>query len=171
MSRLRDDIELSADAAAGYRFAVVVSRFNADVTGALLDGARETFLGHGASDETVQVHQVPGAFELPMTAARLADGRVDGIVCLGALIRGETPHFDYLGSAVARGLADVSVRSGIPVIFGVLTCDSREQALDRAGGECGNKGAEAAIAAIEMVNLFAEISRGGAVDGHATQGA
>ena len=104
------------------------------------------------------VYEVPGAFELPMTASRLADGRCDAIVCLGALIKGQTPHFDYLCSSVSRGIQEVAVRSGIPVIFGVLTCAHRDHAEARAGGDNGNKGAEAAIAAIEMVTLFSSIS-------------
>jgi len=147
---------------------VIVSRFNDEITGALLEGARATLQSHGAAADAVEVYEVPGAFELPVAASRLADGRADAIICLGALIRGETPHFDYLASAVSHGITDVALRSGVPVIFGVLTCEHREQAEARAGGDRGNKGAEAAIAAIEMVNLFASISPGGPSDGHAT---
>ena len=165
MSELRENADLKPDAASGFRFAVVVSRFNGDITSALLDGARRTLQQHGAAPDAVQVHEVPGAFELPMTASKLADGRVDAIICLGALIKGETPHFDYLGTAVATGICDVAVRSGVPVIFGVLTCERRQHAEARAGGEKGNKGAEAAIAAIEMAALYASISAGGPADG------
>jgi len=168
MSELQEHSDLSADAAQGLRFAVVVSRFNADITGALRDGALHKLAEHGASGDAVQVHAVPGAFELPMTAARLADGRVDAIICLGALIKGDTPHFEYLSEAVAHGVQDVALRSGVPAIFGVLTCETREQALARAGGAKGNKGAEAAVAAIEMVRLFAELRGGDPADGRTT---
>lgn len=168
MSRLREHADLEPDAAAGFRFAVVVSRFNGEITGALLEGAQQTLQQHGAASDAVQVYEVPGAFELPMTAARLADGGVDAIICLGALIKGETPHFDYLGASVAHGICDVAVRSGVPVIFGVLTCEQREHAEARAGGARGNKGAEAALAAIEMADLFASISSGGPDDGRPT---
>lgn len=165
MSELRENADLKPDAASGFRFALVVSRFNGDITSALLEGARRTLRQHGAAAEAVQVYEVPGAFELPMTASQLADGSVDAIICLGALIKGETPHFDYLGAAVAHGICDVAVSSGVPVIFGVLTCERREHAEARAGGEKGNKGAEAAIAAIEMAVLYASISAGGPADG------
>lgn len=161
MSELQQHSDLSADAAAGLRFVLVVSRFNEDITAALCDGAVQTLEAHGAGAEQVKVHQVPGAFELPMTAALLADGRADAIICLGALIRGETRHFEYLSEAVAQGIEQVAVRSGVPVIFGVLTCETRAQALARAGGEKGNKGAEAALAAIEMARLFAVLRREG----------
>lgn len=161
MSDLQQHSDLAADAAADLRFALVVSRFNEDITSALRDGAMQTLAAYGAPADSVRVHQVPGAFELPMTAARLTDGRVDAIICLGALVRGETPHFDYLSQAVAQGIEQVAVRSGVPVIFGVLTCDTRAHALARAGGDKGNKGAEAALAAIEMALLFATLRRGG----------
>jgi 6,7-dimethyl-8-ribityllumazine synthase len=161
MSELQQHSDLAADAAAGLRFALLVSRFNEDITAALRDAALQTLAAHGADGERVRVHPVPGAFELPMTAARLADGRVDAIICLGALIRGETPHFEYLSQAVAQGIEQVAVRSGVPVIFGVLTCDTRAHALARAGGDRGNKGAEAALAAIEMALLFAALQREG----------
>jgi 6,7-dimethyl-8-ribityllumazine synthase len=160
MSDLREHTQLPADAAAGFRFAVVVSRFNEAITEALRDGAVRTLERHGATAASVQVHAVPGAFELPMTAARLVDGRVDAVICLGALIKGETPHFEYLSASVAQGLQEVAVRSGVPVIFGVLTCETLQHAEARAGGDKGNKGAEAALAAIEMANLFAGIAPG-----------
>ena len=165
MSDLRQHAGLSPDAAAAFRFAVVVSRFNGDITGALLDGALRTFEQHGAAPGAVGVHRVPGAFELPMTAAKLADGSVDAVICLGALIKGETPHFEYLCAAVANGIEEVAVRSGVPVIFGVLTCEERRHAEARAGGDKGNTGAEAAIAAIEMAALFASISGRSGSDG------
>ena len=153
---------MPADAAAPFRFAVLVSRFNEDITAALRDGALAVLETYGAAPESVRVHEVPGAFELPMTAARLADGRVDAIICLGALIKGETPHFEYLSAAVAHGIQEVAVGAGVPVIFGVLTCETRRHATARAGGEKGNKGAEAALAAIEMAALFAQLARSNA---------
>jgi 6,7-dimethyl-8-ribityllumazine synthase len=157
MSELRSSVELAADAGAPFRFAVVVSRYNEDVTSALLDGALETFAAHGAA--SASVYEVPGAFELPMTAARLvANGSYDSVVCLGALIRGETSHFDYLSASVAHALEDLSCSSGVPVIFGVLTCETLAQAEARAGGDRGNKGNEAALTAIEMAILFAAIA-------------
>ncbi len=171
MSHLRKHAELSADAAAGFRFAVLVSRFNTEVTSALLEGARQTLHHYGAVEEAVTVHEVPGAFELPVAAAKLAPAGFDAIICLGALIKGETPHFDYLGAAVAHGICHVAVRSGVPVIFGVLTCERREQAEARAGGDRGNKGAEAALAAIELAGLFASLTPGGGSDGQATPSA
>ena len=168
MSESRQHADLGPDAAAGFRFAVIVSRFNHDITGALLDGARAALAAHGAAGNDIVVYDVPGAFELPMTAARLADGRFDAIICLGALIKGETPHFEYLCSAVVHGIQEVGVRSGVPAIFGVLTCEHRDHAEARAGGDKGNKGAEAAIAAIEMVNLFSSISAESESDGQAS---
>jgi len=158
MSESRQHADLGPDAAVGFRFAVIVSRFNHDITAALLDGARTTLAAHGAAEDDIVVYDVPGAFELPMAASRLAAGRFAAIICLGALIKGETPHFEYLCSAVAHGIQEVGIRSGVPVIFGVLTCEHRDHAEARAGGDKGNKGAEAAIAAIEMVSLFSSIS-------------
>lgn len=157
MSDLRKESGLAADAAAGRRFAVVVSRFNEGVTGALRDGAVRTLEEYGAASGDITVHHVPGAFELPMTAARLVAGGFDAVICVGALIKGETPHFDYLSAAVAHGIQEVAVRSGVPVIFGVLTCETLAHAEARAGGSKGNKGVEAALAALEMAVLFADL--------------
>lgn len=154
MSDFQYNSHLAPGAAAGLRVALVVSRFNSEITEALRDGALAALAAHGAQSENVRVYTVPGAFELPMTAARLARGAVDAIVCLGALIRGETPHFEYLSQAVAQGIEQVAVQSGVPVIFGVLTCDTVAHARARAGGEKGNKGTDAALAAIEMALLF-----------------
>ena len=168
MSESRQHADLGPDAAAAFRFAVIVSRFNHDITGALLEGARAALAAHGAGGDDIVVYDVPGAFELPMTASRLADGRFDAILCLGALIKGETPHFEYLCSAVSLSIQEVGGRSGVPVIFGVLTCEHRDHAEARAGGDKGNKGAEAAIAAIEMVNLFSSISAESHSDGQAS---
>jgi 6,7-dimethyl-8-ribityllumazine synthase len=141
--------------AKGIRVALVVSRFNEIITGRLLDGAQDCLRRHGAKDDAVQVVRVPGSWELPQVAGKIAAaGKVDAIVALSALVRGETPHFDFLASEVAKGLASVAQESGLPVIFGVLTTDTIEQALDRAGAKSGNKGWEAALSAIEMVDLF-----------------
>ncbi|HIA49721.1 MAG TPA: 6,7-dimethyl-8-ribityllumazine synthase [Acidobacteria bacterium] len=166
MSELPKHADLAPEAAAGFRFAVVVSRFNRRITKALLEGAQTTLATHGALDSDIFVCEVPGAFELPVAASRLADGRFDAIICLGVVIKGETPHFDYLSFSVAHGIQEVAIRSGIPAIFGVLTCEHREHAEARAGGSKGNKGAEAAIAAIEMANLFSLNLAESHFDGH-----
>lgn len=167
MSDLREQSGLAADAAAGRRFAVVVSRFNGEITGALCDGAVRTLEAYGAASDDIDVHRVPGAFELPVAAARLVDSGVDAVICIGALIKGETPHFDHLSSAVAHGVQEVAVRSGVPVIFGVLTCETPTHADARAGGAKGNKGVEAALAAIEMATLFADLGARNGDDGQA----
>jgi 6,7-dimethyl-8-ribityllumazine synthase len=145
----------------GGRAVVVVSRFNEDVTRKLLDGAARALERAGWPAARVDVIWVPGAFELPLAISRaLATGRYRLGVALGAVIRGETPHFEYVASAAAHGLLEVSVRSGIPVGFGVLTCDTEEQALARAGGAAGNKGVEAAESALEMVSVLDALSDG-----------
>jgi 6,7-dimethyl-8-ribityllumazine synthase len=141
--------------AKGFRFGLVVSRFNDLLTGRLVEGALDCLARHGARDEDITVVKVPGAWELPLVAERLAvSSKVDAVVALGVLIRGATPHFDYLAGETARGLAHVALSSGIPVSFGVLTCDSLEQALERSGSKAGNKGWQAAQSAIEMVQLY-----------------
>lgn len=141
--------------AKGIRVALVVSRFNEIITGRLLDGAQDCLRRHGAAADAAQVVWVPGSWELPQVAGKIAAaGKVDAIVALSALVRGETPHFDFLAAEVAKGLAAVAQTSGLPVIFGVLTTDTIEQALDRAGAKSGNKGWDAALSAIEMVDLF-----------------
>ena len=141
--------------AKGFRFALVVSRFNDLLTGRLVEGALDCLARHGARDEDLTVVKVPGSWELPLVAERLAvSGKVDAVIGLGVLIRGATPHFDYIASETAKGLAQVALSSGIPVSFGVLTCDSLEQALERSGSKAGNKGWQAAQAAIEMVQLY-----------------
>ncbi len=141
--------------AEGLRFAVVVARFNADVTDRLLQGALACLAEHGARDEDVEVLRVPGAWELPQTAARLVErGRSDAIVALGCVIRGETPHFDYVCAEASRGLGAVARASRIPVLFGVLTTDTREQAMARAADGPSNKGYETALAAAEMADLY-----------------
>jgi 6,7-dimethyl-8-ribityllumazine synthase len=138
----------------GLRFGVVVSRFNRSVTGALLAGALEALAGHGVADDDVLVAHVPGAFEIPYAAKRMAhSGQYDALICLGAVVRGETPHFDYICAEVTRALGRIMDAHRLPIAFGVLTTDTIEQALARAGEGHGNKGYEAAVTAIEMVRL------------------
>ncbi len=138
--------------------AIVVARFNDLITNRLLDGALDTLKRHGASDERITVVRVPGSFELPLAADKLAhSGKYAAVICLGAVIQGQTTHDQYINHQVAAGLARASQSSGVPVLFGVLTCQSMEQAIDRAGGKAGNKGNEAALAAIEMVNLLKQL--------------
>ncbi len=138
----------------GLRFGIVVSRFNRSVTGSLLSGALEALAGHGVADDDVLVAHVPGAFEIPYAAKRMAhSGQYDALICLGAVVRGETPHFDYICAEVTRGLGRIMDAHRLPIAFGVLTTDTIEQALARAGEGHGNKGYEAAVTAIEMVRL------------------
>jgi 6,7-dimethyl-8-ribityllumazine synthase len=142
------------------RIAVVVARFNLAVTEALLAGAREALTKHGVAEDAVDVVMVPGAFELPLCAQRLAaTGRYDALVCLGAVVRGDTPHFDYVAGEAARGIGEVGRRYDLPVSFGVLTTDDMAQALARAGGEHGNKGYDAAMTALEMVSVLRAVHR------------
>jgi 6,7-dimethyl-8-ribityllumazine synthase len=145
----------------GVRIALLVSRVNGFVTERLLSGALDCLERHGCAADTRTVIRVPGAFELPQVAQRVArQGGFDAIVALGALIRGATPHFDHLAAQAARGLAQAGLDSGIPVIFGVLTTDTVEQAIDRAGAKSGNKGWDAALAALEMVDLYRKLGQG-----------
>jgi 6,7-dimethyl-8-ribityllumazine synthase len=142
------------------RIGIVASRFNGAIATRLLDGVLDCLRRHGVEDQDVSVVWVPGAFELPAAASRLASsGEVDAIVCLGAVIRGDTPHFDYVAGEAARGIGEVSIRTGVPVTFGVLTTDDVEQADERAGGKSGNKGFDAAMAALEMANLFGSLPK------------
>jgi 6,7-dimethyl-8-ribityllumazine synthase len=144
--------------AAGDAFAIVVSRYNDMVTRRLLSGARETFEHHGVPDERITVAWVPGAFEIPLVADRLAhSGRFAAVCCLGAVVQGDTNHHEYINQQVSRAIMQSTVSSGIPVLFGVLTCSTMELALQRAGGTAGNKGSEAALAAIEMVDLLKKL--------------
>ncbi len=144
--------------AQGMRFALVVGRFNDFIGGKLVEGALDTLKRHGASDEDIAIAWVPGAFEIPLAARKLAvSGKYDAVITLGAVIRGSTPHFDYVAAEVSKGVAHVGLETGLPVIFGVLTTDSIEQAIERAGTKAGNKGADAALAAIEMVDLLRKI--------------
>jgi len=148
-------IEGQLQATADARFAIVASRFNSFIVDRLVDGACDVLRRTGVSDGNVSIVRVPGSWELPLAAKRVADkGEVDAIIALGALIRGATPHFDYIAAEATKGLAQTSMQSGIPVAFGVLTTDTIEQAIERAGTKAGNKGAEAAMAAIEMVSLY-----------------
>lgn len=143
---------------AGLKFAIVSSRFNDFVTNRLLGGALDALERTGTADQDIVVVKVPGSFEIPLVARKLVTGnKYDAVICLGTLIRGETPHFEYISSEVTKGIALVSLESGIPVIFGVLTADTLEQAIDRAGLKSGNKGYEAAMAAVEMANLLKQI--------------
>lgn len=144
--------------AAGSAFAVVVARFNGFVTERLLDGARQALRDCGASEEQVNTVRVPGSLEIPVAAQALArTGRYRAIICLGAVIRGETPHFDYVAAGVAEGVARVALETGVPVAFGVVTANTLEQAIDRAGGKAGNKGYEAAVTAVRMASLLQAI--------------
>jgi 6,7-dimethyl-8-ribityllumazine synthase len=138
--------------ARGLRVAIAVARFNRDITEALLDGAQRTLEKYGATD--VDVVWVPGAFELPLVAQRLAARGADAVICVGAVVRGDTPHFDYVAGECASGINRVSLDTGVPMIFGVLTVDTREQAMERIGGREGHKGEEAAATAIEMAMLL-----------------
>jgi 6,7-dimethyl-8-ribityllumazine synthase len=141
--------------AKGQKFGIIVSRFNSFISERLLEGAVDALVRHGADEKDIHVARVPGAFEIPLAAKKMAaSGKYDAIIALGAVIRGSTPHFDYVSSEVTKGVAAVSLDSGIPVAFGVLTTDSIEQAVERAGTKAGNKGFEAAVTAIETVNLL-----------------
>lgn len=148
--------------AKGYRFAIIVSRFNSFISERLLEGALDTLTRHGGATENLPVIKVPGAFEIPMAAKALAtSGKYDALICLGAVIRGGTPHFEYVSAEVTKGIAQVSLDCSVPLAFGVLTTDSVEQAIERAGSKAGNKGVEAALSAIEMVNLLGAVQADG----------
>ncbi len=143
--------------AVGLKVGIVVSRFNSFISEKLVEGAIDGLVRNGASDGDITIVRVPGAFEIPATAKILAGKGLDAIICLGAVIRGSTPHFDYVASEVSKGVAQVSMEANIPVIFGVLTTDNIEQAIERAGTKSGNKGWDAAVTAIEMMNLYKEL--------------
>ena len=150
--------ELKADPKA--KWAIVVSRFNEFITSKLVSGAVDALVRHGATDENIDVVWVPGSFETPAAAKRLANsGSYAGVVCLGAVIRGGTPHFEYIAAEVSKGVAQVAFTAPVPVIFGVLTTDTIEQAVERAGTKAGNKGADAAVAAIEMADLGSKLPK------------
>jgi 6,7-dimethyl-8-ribityllumazine synthase len=145
--------------AVGLEFAIIVSRFNDFITARLLDGAMDALRRHGANDAQITVYRVPGAFEIPLLARKLVDSHRtgDAIICLGALIRGATPHFDYIAAEATKGIASAALQGGVPVAFGVLTTDTIEQAVERAGSKAGNKGWEAAMSAIELANLYRQL--------------
>ncbi len=140
------------------KFALIVSRFNSFICEQLLLGARDGLLRHGAREEDLSVYRVPGSYEIPLVAARLAASKkYEAVICLGVLIRGATPHFDHIAGFVSKSLGEIGLQTGVPVIFGVLTTDTIEQAIERAGTKAGNKGWDAALAAIEMANLLPQI--------------
>lgn len=144
--------------AKGLKVGIVVARFNSFIAERLLEGALDALIRHGADDKNIDVARVPGAFEIPLATSRMAQsGKYDALICLGAVIRGSTPHFDYVASEVSKGVAQVSLSSGVPVAFGVLTTDTIEQAVERAGTKAGNKGFDAAMTAIETVNVLKEL--------------
>jgi len=144
--------------AKGLKIGIVVSRFNEFITGRLVEGALDCLLRHGAVEKDIEVVKVPGAFEIPMAAKKMVAGKkYDAILCLGAVIRGATPHFGYVAGEAAKGVGSIALESSIPVLFGVLTTDNLEQAIERAGSKSGNKGWETALAAIEMANLYKKI--------------
>lgn len=144
--------------AEGQRIGIVAARFNEFITGKLLGGAMDAFVRHGGDESKVDIAWVPGAFEVPLVAKKMAEsGKYDAVVCLGAVIRGATPHFDMVANEATKGIANVGLQTGVPVIFGILTTDSIEQAVERAGTKAGNKGFDAMTGAIEMVNLLKQI--------------
>ena len=150
--------------ALGYRFAIVVSRFNEEITEGLLRGAREMLAEAAVRDEDVTIVRVPGAFEIPIAALRLAEsGTCDAVICLGCLIKGDTMHFEYIAEATSHGIADAAAATGLPIAFGVLTTMTEEQAVERAAAGPGNKGREAAAAAVEMATLFRRLDNGAGV--------
>jgi 6,7-dimethyl-8-ribityllumazine synthase len=145
----------------GYKFAIIISRFNELISKKLLDGALDCLLRHEANEKDITVIWVPGAFEIPLAAQKAAKtGKFNAVICLGALIRGATPHFEYISAEVTKGIAQVGLQTGLPVIYGILTTDTIDQAIERAGSKGGNKGFNAASSAVEMVNLFKEIGNG-----------
>jgi 6,7-dimethyl-8-ribityllumazine synthase len=144
--------------AAGSRFAIVISRFNSFVSDRLLNGALDALERHGAASDDITTVWVPGSFEIVLAAKKLAlSKKYDAVICLGALLQGETPHFEYLSTTVAKGIGNVGLESGIPVIYGILTCNTLEQAIDRAGLKSGNRGFDAAMSAIEMVQVMKQL--------------
>ncbi len=148
--------------AAGFRFGLVVSRFNNFLTDKLLDGAIDCLIRHGATENKLSVAYCPGSFEIPYVAARMAkSGNYDAIICLGALIRGDTPHFEYIANETTKGIAKLALETGLPVIYGVVTADTLEQAIERSGTKAGNKGWHAAEAAVELLNLYQSLDSHG----------
>lgn len=147
--------------AAGFRFAIIASRWNDFLTAKLTEGALDALERLGADEKNVEVFKVPGSFELPLTAQKVAgSGRFDAVICLGTVIRGETPHFDYVAGEAAKGIGQVSMQTGVPVLFGVVTTETLEQAINRTGVKAGNKGFDAAMSAVELVNLYKTMNGG-----------
>jgi 6,7-dimethyl-8-ribityllumazine synthase len=141
------------------KFAICIARFNSLLTERLLEGAKDCLVRHGADLKQIDEYWVPGSFELPYIAAKVVERKkYDAVICIGAVIRGDTPHFEYIAAEVTKGIATISLKTGVPVIYGVITCDNIEQGLERAGTKAGNKGWDAALSAIEMVNLYGSIS-------------
>ncbi len=141
--------------AEGFRFAIITSRWNDFLTSKLVEGAIDALERLGADEKAIEIYKVPGSFELPLTAKKVASsGKFDAVICLGVVIRGQTPHFDYVAGEAAKGIGQVSMQTELPVMFGVVTADTLEQAIDRCGVKAGNKGFEAAMSAVELVNLF-----------------
>ncbi|MBI5416443.1 6,7-dimethyl-8-ribityllumazine synthase [Candidatus Poribacteria bacterium] len=147
--------------ATGKRFGIIIARFNDFITGNLLEGALDSLRRHGADEENISIVWVPGSFEIPYAAKKLIDHeKLDAVICLGAVIRGATPHFDLIAHELAKGIGQISMETGVPVIFGVITSDTLEQALERAGTKAGNRGFDAAVSAIEMANLYEALKTG-----------
>jgi 6,7-dimethyl-8-ribityllumazine synthase len=143
--------------AEGHRFAVVASRWNDFITSRLVEGALDALDRLGAGDNAVELYKVPGSFEIPLLALKVAQsGKFDAVICVGTIIRGQTPHFDYIAGEVTKGIAQAGMQTGVPVVYGIVTADTLEQAIDRAGAKQGNKGFEAAMSAVELVNLYKE---------------
>lgn len=149
---------LNAD---GFRFAIIVSRWNSFLTEKLVEGAVDGLERLGANEDSVEIFKVPGSFELPLTAQKIAaGGKFDAVICIGVVIRGETPHFDYVAGEAAKGVGQAAMQTGVPVLFGIVTADTLEQAINRAGVKAGNKGFEAAMSAVELVNLYKTMDGG-----------
>jgi len=147
--------------AEGFRFAVIASRWNDFITSRLVEGAFDALDRLGAGEDSVELYKVPGSFEIPLLALKVAEsGRFDAVICLGTIIRGQTPHFDYIAGEVTKGIAQAGMQTGVPVVYGIVTADTLEQAIDRAGAKQGNKGFEAAMSAVELVNLYKEALQG-----------
>ena len=145
--------------AEGFRFAIVAARWNDFLTARLVEGALDALERLGAEESAVEIFKVPGSFEIPLTALKVAEsGRFDAVICLGTVIRGQTPHFDFVAGEAAKGIGQVGMKTGVPVLFGIVTADTLEQAIDRAGVKAGNKGFEAAMSAVELVNLYKEVN-------------
>jgi 6,7-dimethyl-8-ribityllumazine synthase len=143
--------------AGGFRFAIVASRWNDFISSRLVEGALDALTRLGSDEKNVEIYRVPGSFEIPLLALKLAGSkRFDAVICLGTIIRGQTPHFDYIAAEVTRGIGQAALQTGVPVIFGIVTADNLDQAIDRAGVKLGNKGFEAATTAVELVNLYKE---------------